>query len=147
MIKDSTGSLTLTAANTYTGDTVFRRGSVTLSGSGSLNTTSSITVGGATLNAGTSVVAQNTFPRLNSAATLTLGMAAYGGGTYVQGLTSSVGGVTQDLVSLTLGAGLSVINSTGTGTTMTTLNFTSATAPLIRNSGGGTVDFISCGQF
>ncbi len=53
LTKVGTGTLTLTGANSYTGPTTINQGVVTLSGSGTLSSTSSITIAsGATLNLG-----------------------------------------------------------------------------------------------
>ncbi len=68
--KSGTGTLTLTAANTYTGNTTISAGTLALSGAGAINASSAITVAaGATLD--TSAQGAYTF---STAATTTLGV-------------------------------------------------------------------------
>ena len=53
LIKNGSGNLTITAANTYSGTTEIHAGTITLSGSGSLGTGSALTLGGGKLDLGT----------------------------------------------------------------------------------------------
>ena len=125
------GSLTLTASNTYTGTTTVSGGILTLSGVQRLASTSAITLnrGGTLLldNSGS-----NNTNRVNDSAGLTLN-----GGT-LNYLGSSNTSSTETFGAVTLGAGaLTIAAANGSGQTAA-LTFTSLTRA---NGSGGTINF------
>jgi outer membrane autotransporter protein len=133
LVKAGNGTLTLSAANSYTGGTTVTGGLLQLSGSGTLgNASGSTTVMGGTLDLGGTTQTQN-------------GGLVLSGGTLQNGTLSSSGTFT--LLSGTLGAtlagsGRAVVNSTGT-LALTGINtYTGGTTVV-----GGLVNFSSAGNF
>ncbi len=136
------GTLSLTGSNSGTGAVLVKAGTLAVTGAaGALSGPTSLTaIGAGVLQAGDSVVANNTAARLNSGAALALGTTERGGGTLSVGLASGGGGFTQSLASLTLNPGAATVTSVGTGTAgnPVVLQFTGA---LTRNP-GSTANFV-----
>jgi len=133
LVKAGTGTITLTGSNTFTGVTTLTAGTLAVNGAlGALANTTALTVqGGGTFQLGDAT--NGLANRLNTAATLTLGGTSGGIFTLFRGNATTAN--SQTLTSLTVAAGSSTINNSGTTGVNPTLTFTGAT-PYIRNAGG-----------
>ena len=140
LTKSGAGTLTMSAANTYSGTTNILGGSFTLNGAaGALQSTAAVNVSGnATLNLGDSTAGNGRADRINTAASLTLGGTAGAGSlAVVRGSTTAN---SQTLASLVVGAGgLSTISSSGTTGGAPTVTFNGAN-PYLRPTAGGVVN-------
>jgi autotransporter-associated beta strand protein len=129
LVQSGTSGTLLSGVNTFTGSTIVNAGTLVLNGSattpGRLQSTTSVTAaGGGVLQVGTTVAGDNNLANLiNMAATLTMGNAALGGGTFALALPKNASQAhSQTLASLTLDPGASGIgsfNTAGAGSTAT----------------------------
>jgi autotransporter-associated beta strand protein len=119
------GTVTLVAANTYTGNTILSNGTVTLNGPGSISTSPNITVlAGATLNAA---------PRVDNTLDLINGQTLIGDGT--------IGGSLSNAVGSTVSVGTNV--NTISKLTVTTNAWLNGTVVMDVDAAGATNDVLS----
>ncbi len=132
------GAFTFTSANTYAGSTTIFTGTLNLSGAnGSLQSTSGIT-----LNAGTTLVLDNASAnnsnRLNDNTTIT----TRGG---ILSLVGNAGATTEAAGTLSVGSGASVVQVSGSGSSLTFGRAPADPSPLAsfsRTGAGGTANFV-----
>ncbi|MFA6287437.1 MAG: autotransporter-associated beta strand repeat-containing protein [Opitutaceae bacterium] len=124
LTKASTGKLTLSAANTYTGDTTISGGTLALASTGSISSSAAIKVGASGIFDVSAV----------SGYTLSSGQTLRGAGSVTGAVVAGSGS--------TLAGGIDT-STVGTLTFGSTLDVTAATVSLKLNSTGGTFDVIA----
>jgi fibronectin-binding autotransporter adhesin len=134
--KVGAGTIGLNAANTFTGSVTISEGGMNLNGlNGRLTNATALTVAGSgTINIGDATAANGVANRINTAAPLTLGGAAGGGGN-VSIVRGSTAANSQSFTTLNLAAGLSTISGSAATGAAATLTFSGAN-PYARSIGG-----------
>jgi len=148
LTKAGAGNLTLTGANTYSGNTTVSAGTLALSGSGSLSNSPNFTIAsGATLDVSglTTALALGSGQTLNATATGANTTGTIKGGSS-KGLTLSVGGIVftafggGGTAPLTASGAAGAVNLNGAPVTVTTTTaLTANTYTLIDTASSGTV--------
>ncbi|WP_050023984.1 autotransporter-associated beta strand repeat-containing protein [Verrucomicrobium sp. BvORR034] len=143
LVKTGAGQLALSANNTYTGNTVVKGGTLTLTGTaGRLSATSGLQIsGGGTLQIGSGTAASNNgvTDRVNNTVVATLG-GADGGGRLILAAAAAGNSHAQTLAGLMVNQGVNAI-ATNAATGTNTLTFSGASGSVYSRSVGGYVDF------
>lgn len=132
-----TGGFTFTNASTYSGSTTLFTGALTLSGNGSLLNTS-----GVTLNAGTSLTLDNTTTSVANRLSDSTTFLSRGG---ILNFIGNAAGTNETLGSLGVASGASVVQTSGTGSSLT-LGTAGSISSFTRTTGGTVLFAVGAGS-